>query len=92
MTSTRKSRHYVDWIQSVVLLSFNTTSDAEAACLDQEFDSKPSKDKEAFAHRYAQTLATQLHQAGQILFVPQPNGKALLDKGLKPVWLTPSLS
>ncbi|QUY43411.1 hypothetical protein [Acaryochloris marina] len=84
--------HYVDWIQSVVLPSFNTTSDAEEARLDQEFDSKPSKDKEAFAHRYAQNLATQLYQSGHIPFTPQPNSEALLDQGLKPGWFTPNLS
>lgn len=74
----------------VLFYSVFTTSDAEAACLDQEFDSKPSKDKEAFAHRYAQALATQLHQAGHIPFALQLNGEALLDQGLKPVWFTPS--
>lgn len=84
--------HYVDWIQSIVLPSLDSTSDAEEARLDQEFDSKPSQDKEAFAHRYAQNLATQLHGAGHIPFAPQPHEKALLDKGLKPVWFTPNLS
>lgn len=84
--------HYVDWMQSVVLPSFHTTSDAEDERLHQAFDSKPSSEKEAFAHRYAQTLATQLHQAGHIPFAPQPNGAALLDQGLKPVWFTPNLS
>ncbi|ABW29063.1 ImmA/IrrE family metallo-endopeptidase [Acaryochloris marina] len=84
--------HYVDWRHSVVLPSLDTTSDAEDERLRQKFDSQPSQDKEAFAHRYAQNLATQLHQAGHIPFKPQPNEKALLDKGLKPVWFTPNLS
>ncbi|WP_299486384.1 hypothetical protein [Acaryochloris sp. IP29b_bin.137] len=84
--------HYVDWMQSVIRPGLDTNSDAEDARLNQAFDSKPSQDKEAFAHRYAQTLADHMCQAGQIPFPPQPTSEILLAKGLELDWFQPGAS
>lgn len=84
--------HYVDWMQRVILPGLDTASDAADARLNQEFDSKPSQDKEAFAHRYAQTLADRMRQAGQIPFPSQLTSEASLGKGLELDWFKPEAS
>ena len=43
----------------------------------------PRKIKKPFAHRYAQTLADHMRQAGQIPFPPQPISEALQAKGVR---------
>ncbi len=82
--------HYADWIRSVILPSLETTNDAEEERIDREFDSKPSKDKEDFAHRYATEMATQLREARQIPFPPKLDPQFLSQHNLERAWFTGS--
>ena len=78
--------HAVDWLSSVILPTINATDDDEAKYIRQQFASKPTKDKEDFAHRYAEKLADRLRKSGQIPFPPQVSSKSMLHDGLNPAW------
>jgi hypothetical protein len=70
--------HYVDYLLS---------TDEEGS--DDLFWSKPSKDKEDFAHRYAREFVERERAAGNIPFQRQLDGAALLAEGLSVSWFTP---
>ncbi|MBF2029096.1 MAG: hypothetical protein IGS48_20440 [Oscillatoriales cyanobacterium C42_A2020_001] len=68
--------HYVDY------LHFEEGGEEEL------FWSKPSKDKEAFAHRYATEFWEREKAAGKIPFERTLNEEALTAEGLAPFWFT----
>lgn len=70
--------HYVDY-----LLSTDGEDDSEL------FWSKPSKDKEDFAHRYAREFFEREKEAGNIPFQRKLDETALLAEGLSVSWFTP---
>jgi hypothetical protein len=69
--------HYVDYL-------LNT--DEEGDC--DLFWSKPSKDKEDFAHRYAREFVEREKKAGNIPFQRKFDESALLAEGLSVSWFT----
>ena len=78
--------HYVDWQQSVLLPSLETSDDAEDARISQAFDGKTSQEKEAFAHRYAQEQSDRLRALGHIPFPLNVDASQLKQQGLEPDW------
>lgn len=69
--------HYVDY-----LLSKDEEGDSDL------FWSKPSKDKEDFAHRYAREFIEREKKAGNIPFQRKLDESALLAEGLSVSWFT----
>jgi hypothetical protein len=69
--------HYVDY-----LLSTNEEGDSDL------FWSKPSKDKEDFAHRYAREFVEREKKAGNIPFQRKLDESTLLAEGLSASWFT----
>ena len=80
--------HSVDWVSSVILPTLDATDDDETKRIRQQFASKPTKDKEDFAHRYAEELASRLRKSGQIPFPAKVNSASILSDGLDPAWFT----
>jgi hypothetical protein len=71
--------HYVDYLLS---------ADEEGG--SDLFWSKPSKDKEDFAHRYAREFVEREKEAGNIPFQRQLDQAGLLAEGLSISWFAPS--
>ena len=80
--------HYVDYVRSVMRPTIDDTDDAAYERLDREFDSKPTKDKEDFAHRYANEIGAQLRKAGRIPFPPKLDPGFLSQHNLEQAWFT----
>ncbi len=69
--------HYVDY-----LLNTDEKGDSD------RFWSKPSKDKEDFAHRYAREFIEREKKAGNIPFQRKFDESALFAEGLSVLWFT----
>lgn len=54
--------------------------------IDKSYDSKPTADKEAFAHRYADELRARLKALGEIPFARIMDESRMGAEGLDPVW------
>lgn len=76
--------HLVDWKRSE--LSVPTVSEEETDYLRRQFESRPSKQKEFFANRYALELLLRLREAGRAPFPPQGCPRTALRLGLLPEW------
>lgn len=75
--------HWVDWKTSVKEKQYETENDVEAyLSLIDLYDSKPSLDKETFAHSYADKLRTRLKIEGIIPFNRIVNVDSIVDNGL----------
>ena len=78
--------HYVDYLESVEIPSGD---DYEVwKQLDSLYDTKPSKDKEDFAHRYATEFFEYQNRRGELPFERMFNPKALRENSLDPTWFS----
>ncbi len=78
--------HAADYLINSLEPSVNADSDTESDYISMVYDSKPSRDKEAFAHRYADNFRNKLKDAGAIPFSRILNYENLLKMGLSPDW------
>lgn len=78
--------HYVDYIQSVPELTEENLDEWEQ--LGKIYDSKPTKDKEYFAHRYASEFYDQQVTLGNLPFARRYNPEILASHGLEPAWFS----
>lgn len=78
--------HNVDWIQNVSAPSVQAGDRREVERIHREFASKPSKDREDFAHRYADGLSRQLRARNAIPFERSTNVRSMVKDGLDPAW------
>ncbi|MGD2181175.1 hypothetical protein [Lusitaniella coriacea] len=78
--------HYVDYLQSVELPAGEDFD--EWLRLDKLYDSKPTKDKEDFAHRYATKFMERQVQLGNLPFDRIFNIKQLGEDGLNSEWFS----
>ncbi len=78
--------HYVDWLQSVIWPCSKIDDPVEDERISQAFDSKPSKEREDFAHRYSAELSESLRGEGLIPFRQHLRAETMLADGLKPEW------
>lgn len=69
---------YVDRKASVLETDETRSASTTEAERDRAFDGKPSLDKEAFAHRYAEERASDLRVRGRIPFEQRPDEDALV--------------
>ena len=76
--------HYVDYLESVELASGN--NDKEWSRLHDLYFTKPAKDKEDFAHRYATEFYEQQRKLNNLPFdrIYKPN--LLIELNLEPSW------
>jgi hypothetical protein len=81
--------HYVDYFESVKNPS-NGDSDEESR-LEAIYDSKPSFDKEAFAHQYATQFFEQHNKTGLLPFERILNEKGIAAEGLELSWFSPMM-
>jgi len=78
--------HYVDWLESVLWPCRKIDDPAEDERISQAFNSKPSKDKEDFAHKYADELSNDLRNRGLIPFPPVILHDLMRAEGIDPEW------
>jgi predicted SprT family Zn-dependent metalloprotease len=78
--------HYVDYLESVTIRAGDDQDEREK--LDSVFRTKPSKDKEDFAHRYATTFYEQQVKQGHIPFSRIFDSARLAESGLDPRWFS----
>lgn len=76
--------HYVDYLESVKIPAGD--NEAERQRLDKLYATKPTKDKEDFAHRYATEFCAKYTSEGKFPFPPQFDAGVLAAEGLNPSW------
>ena len=76
--------HYVDYLESVIIPAGKNSIKRQQ--LDDWYRSKPPKDKEDFAHRYATEFAAQQVQVGNLPFSRVLDLDQLAKAGLDPAW------
>ena len=79
--------HYVDYIQSVEIPAGDDAEERER--LNSLYRSKPTKDKEDFAHRYADESKSKWMERGLIPFPRKFNPNILKEEDLEPKWFNP---
>ncbi|MEO1351806.1 MAG: hypothetical protein AAFW84_23875 [Cyanobacteria bacterium J06635_15] len=85
-TTPHEIGHYVDYLESVTIPAGEDV--VERQQLDNLYASKPTKDKEDFANRYATEFLTQQVQIGRLPFDRLLDPKQLKKSGLDPVWFS----
>ena len=80
--------HYVDYLTKVENPSEN--GQATWTELNDKYHSRPSQEREAFAHRYADSLWEQLNNDGLIPFERIFDSRKIKKMGLEPAWFDPN--
>jgi hypothetical protein len=75
--------HWVDWLESVKRPVASGISWEDEQRLRERYDGKPSAEKEAFAHAYADNLRERLMSSGSIPFERRFSADALWVEGLR---------
>src|SRR5262245_48084195 len=78
--------HCVDWLTHCLKPVCMADDDAERERIEKAFAGKPSREKEAFANRYARELRTALAKLKRIPFKRILNPPDVLRDGLDPAW------
>ncbi len=78
--------HAVDYLYHSLKPSLQSNSDAEDEFITRVYDSKPSLDKEEYAHRYAREFYSKWSEAGALPFERQYEKEQLEAMGLNPKW------
>ena len=78
--------HYVDWLESVLWPCSKIDDPAEDEQTSQAFDTKPSKEREEFAHKYADQLSAKLRKKGLIPFAPIIQPDSMRTEGVEKSW------
>ena len=73
--------HYVDWLESVILPTLDSTDEAEDERITRAYCTKPQRAKEEFAHRYAAAAAERVPRLPQLL-----DHQGLRAAGLDSAW------
>ena len=78
--------HYADYLESVELPAGN--NDEKWGQLRELYSSKPSKDKEDFAHRYATEFFELQKVKNELPFDKILDPKTMIENGLDPLWFS----
>ena len=78
--------HYADYLTHCEAPMDAAKDDAEAEQILDVYFAKPSADKEAFAHGYADELAERLRGEGSIPFAGARDEEAMRRSGMEPAW------
>lgn len=78
--------HAIDYLVNSLEPSINADTEDESKYISKVYDSKPVKDKEAFAHRYADSFRKKLIEKEVIPFDMIINEESMLEMNLKPEW------
>jgi hypothetical protein len=80
--------HAVDYLKNSLKPSVETNSETESDYIAQVYNSKPSLDKEEYAHRYSREFYEKWSGQGSIPFDRICENKELKDMGLNPEWFS----
>lgn len=78
--------HAVDFLKNCIEPSNNAENDADDEYIRNTYDSKPTLDKEEYAHRYAREFYSKWSTRGNLPFNRIYEEKQLEIKGLNPDW------
>jgi hypothetical protein len=80
--------HAVDYLKNSLKPSVETNSETEADYIAQVYHSKPSLDKEEYAHRYSREFYEKWSEQGSLPFDRIYEHKELKAMGLDPEWFS----
>jgi hypothetical protein len=78
--------HAVDYLYHSLRPSVEAVTEAESDYISEAYNSKPSLDKEEFAHRYAREFYDKFRSEGVLPFERLYNEQSLKDLGLNEKW------
>jgi len=78
--------HYVHWLQNVIWPAGQADDSNDFERLNDAFRSKPSKEREDFAHRYADELSKELKRKELVPFPMIVPADSMQAEGLDPSW------
>lgn len=78
--------HAVDYLNNSVLPSENASSEGESNYMSNVFSSKPSRDKEEYANRYAREFLEKHNAKGVLPFERIYEKKEIIELGLNENW------
>lgn len=78
--------HYVDYLVHVEEPSNAVKNEAERDWITNQYWSKSTLDKEAFAHRYAEEFYTRMNKKGILPFDRICHPEKMKEQGLDPAW------
>ncbi|NRB65303.1 MAG: hypothetical protein HRU40_20185 [Saprospiraceae bacterium] len=78
--------HAIDYLKNSLEPSINATTEAESDYISDKYSSKPSHDKEEFAHRYAREFYAKMSSQGHLPFSKILNKEKLIEMNLSPEW------
>ncbi|MCP4696963.1 MAG: hypothetical protein GY862_08955 [Gammaproteobacteria bacterium] len=78
--------HAADYLKHSLKPSIETNSESESDYITQVYDSKPSLDKEEYAHRYAREFYEKHSEHGSLPFDQIYEKELLKGMGLNPEW------
>ncbi|MCP4215012.1 MAG: hypothetical protein GY765_10160 [bacterium] len=81
--------HAMDLLLNSFIPADDADSEADAESIINAYDSKPSKDKEAFAHRYAEQFREKWLEEKKIPFDRIVDIDSMTKMNLKPEWFSP---
>lgn len=80
--------HYVDWLTHSLIPSTETNDPDECGHIRERFDSKPAREREAFAHKYADTIREKLTSQGNMPFDRIFNHQKMTQESINPQWFS----
>lgn len=82
--------HSVDYLTNSLNPSIQAKTEEESEYISKKYNSKPSHDKEEFAHRYATEFYERFEKKGSLPFPRIYDDKELQGIGLNPEWFNPN--